>query len=770
MAQVSTKLTISPTRQAIIPPPATLSADVDPTQEIRNLIEQLQNTSREARTRQLMAEEERDQISRDLAKIQAEMQALARLTKSLDEITAERDQLIEKGAKYGERIASLQHTADVAEKDRADAAKQRDDLTLKVAALEKQTAEISRVRDALAKEGTVRAADFKKARAELEREIAEVKKQAQDAVRSGGDSQKHILALRQARDATASQILDLQRKASATEDQLAEATYQLDQATKALATATAKYETQATELAASRSETAQTTPLRAENERLAADREREISEFTNRLDSLRTAHESELALARQQHESALKERDLARERALAMHTEAEQVLHETVALKSALSAAEAGAAAHERREVALNETLLSLAKSDETLRSRAMEADRRAEIAVRENRDLALSLDEARNSLIAAQNQLEFVIGDRDAIREKAAAEAIENEDAMKDAGTEIVRLKKEFEAVHPQLIEYAKLADRFEQQRLDTIELSAQLENAHRVIKEMGASLAESRLLVRDADRRVGLAGHAAPAHSVWREPAQPAGPQIPPQVETLLAVNIDNSARRELAGSMRGAFQTFTRRPGDLSLLNELYIHAQNFSELAKSDGEHVLHRVSSAFAGLLRNLHLMPEQVTPAMLRTVNQTIEFLASLLKHQGLDHSVILENSRVYAVDDDADICESVRAAIETVGLTIKTTLLPGEAVTDLAGTRYDLVILDVQLPELNGFELCTHIRNMALHSETPIVFLSGNASMENRVQSSLRGGNEFLSKPFNFHELGIKALTLILRAQLKMP
>ena len=210
MAQVSTKLTISPTRQAIIPPPATLSADVDPTQEIRNLIEQLQNTSREARTRQQMAEEERDQISRDLAKIQAEIQAMARLTKSLDEITAERDQLIEKGAKYGERIASLQHTADVAEKDRADAAKQRDDLTLKVAALEKQTAEISRVRDALAKEGTVRAADFKKARAELEREIAEVKKQAQDAVRSGGDSQKHILALRQARDATASQILDLQ--------------------------------------------------------------------------------------------------------------------------------------------------------------------------------------------------------------------------------------------------------------------------------------------------------------------------------------------------------------------------------------------------------------------------------------------------------------------------------------------------------------------------------------------------------------------------------
>ena len=57
----------------------------------------------------------------------------------------------------------------------------------------------------------------------------------------------------------------------------------------------------------------------------------------------------------------------------------------------------------------------------------------------------------------------------------------------------------------------------------------------------------------------------------------------------------------------------------------------------------------------------------------------------------------------------------------------------------------------------------------MPIHGRTPIVFLTGLTTIENRVQSSLSGGNDFIGKPFNLHELSVKALTLILKASLDL-
>ena len=89
---------------------------------------------------------------------------------------------------------------------------------------------------------------------------------------------------------------------------------------------------------------------------------------------------------------------------------------------------------------------------------------------------------------------------------------------------------------------------------------------------------------------------------------------------------------------------------------------------------------------------------------------------------------------------------------------------IPSIALAELAGRRYDLIFLDVNMPGMDGFELCKQIRALAIHATTPIVFLTGLATLENRVQSSLCGGNDFIAKPFNLHELSVKAITLILK------
>jgi CheY-like chemotaxis protein len=179
--------------------------------------------------------------------------------------------------------------------------------------------------------------------------------------------------------------------------------------------------------------------------------------------------------------------------------------------------------------------------------------------------------------------------------------------------------------------------------------------------------------------------------------------------------------------------------------------------------------LHRLGAAFAMFVDQLYRNPEQVNPSTQRTLGQTIEFLGVLLKQRNYSNLKDPSKAVVYVVDDDVDNGEAIRLGMESVMLRAQVAQDPAIAIAELASGRYDLIFLDVNLPNTNGFELCQQIRQLAIHARTPIVFLTGLTTIENRVQSSLSGGNDFVGKPFNLHELSVKALTLVLKASLNM-
>ena len=68
----------------------------------------------------------------------------------------------------------------------------------------------------------------------------------------------------------------------------------------------------------------------------------------------------------------------------------------------------------------------------------------------------------------------------------------------------------------------------------------------------------------------------------------------------------------------------------------------------------------------------------------------------------------------------------------------------------------------------MNGFELCTKLRSLPLHQKTPVVFVTGLNDFDNRTQSTMVGGNDFIAKPFLFIELTVKALIHVLRGKLQ--
>jgi CheY-like chemotaxis protein len=217
-----------------------------------------------------------------------------------------------------------------------------------------------------------------------------------------------------------------------------------------------------------------------------------------------------------------------------------------------------------------------------------------------------------------------------------------------------------------------------------------------------------------------------------------------------------------------MRQSFEPFSKSPGAPHLLVDLHNGVVAFAERARIANCIAVNRLAHVFAGLLEALAATPDQLNASTLHTIGQTIEFLATLSSDPAPDRFKDPALARVYVVDDDAENCECVQLVMQEQMIQTSGSQDPTAALLELAGENYDLIFLDINMPHMDGFELCQRLRGMSHHKQTPVVFLTGLATAEKRTQSLMSGGNDFLAKPFNLHELTVKALTLILQSQVE--
>jgi DNA-binding response OmpR family regulator len=89
-------------------------------------------------------------------------------------------------------------------------------------------------------------------------------------------------------------------------------------------------------------------------------------------------------------------------------------------------------------------------------------------------------------------------------------------------------------------------------------------------------------------------------------------------------------------------------------------------------------------------------------------------------------------------------------------------------AMTSVSGTEYDLVILDVLLPRINGLELCRRLRDFG--SSVPILMLTARGGLEHRVEGLDAGADDYLSKPYHFPELLARVRALLRRGPALTP
>lgn len=106
---------------------------------------------------------------------------------------------------------------------------------------------------------------------------------------------------------------------------------------------------------------------------------------------------------------------------------------------------------------------------------------------------------------------------------------------------------------------------------------------------------------------------------------------------------------------------------------------------------------------------------------------------------------------RVLVADDDAAIAGLVKAVLEPEGFEVTGANSGAEALSLLEAKAFDLVILDVMMPGMDGFETCRQIR---LRSDVPIIFLSAKDEESDKVVGFTLGGDDYVTKPFKPREL----------------
>ncbi len=249
------------------------------------------------------------------------------------------------------------------------------------------------------------------------------------------------------------------------------------------------------------------------------------------------------------------------------------------------------------------------------------------------------------------------------------------------------------------------------------------------------------------------------------------------PAPVAPLLPAAVDNQAREHFfknAGSriselreLRREFQSGPESAARSGNLGELYSQTHYLTAAAGFAGCHYLALLGGVLEALLFELVEKPQFVNSSIARTVVSALEYLALLMEDARTGRRTDSLTGEVLIVDDDPVANHIALAAVQRAHLTGRTTESPLAALDLLAQIRFDLFLLDIEMPQLNGYDLCRRIRCLPGYEHTPIIYATAHGDFESRAKSIVAGGNDLIPKPIFPMELTAKVVMQIIRARL---
>ena len=115
--------------------------------------------------------------------------------------------------------------------------------------------------------------------------------------------------------------------------------------------------------------------------------------------------------------------------------------------------------------------------------------------------------------------------------------------------------------------------------------------------------------------------------------------------------------------------------------------------------------------------------------------------------------SALMAKKRSILVVDDEDYLRTVLSSeLVNEGYEVRTAPDGDDAIKEMGEASFDLVLLDIKMPRMNGFEVLKHIKEQ--HGKTKVVMLTGFADLKNAIESKKLGADDFVSKPYDLVDL----------------
>ncbi len=199
----------------------------------------------------------------------------------------------------------------------------------------------------------------------------------------------------------------------------------------------------------------------------------------------------------------------------------------------------------------------------------------------------------------------------------------------------------------------------------------------------------------------------------------------------------------------------------------LESLYRKLHFLSATAGLADCHLVTQMASVLEALLFQLVDQPARIGPSVMRTTALAIDFLDGLFERDSGERAEPPPNARVLVVDDDELSNRLVVAALRRVQLQAESTADPLTGLHWLQQKRYELVVLDVMLPGIDGFEFFVRMRALPEYEQTPVIYVTSLVDFETAAKGELPGGAGLLAKPVLATELAVMVVMFLIKSRL---
>jgi two-component system OmpR family response regulator len=127
-----------------------------------------------------------------------------------------------------------------------------------------------------------------------------------------------------------------------------------------------------------------------------------------------------------------------------------------------------------------------------------------------------------------------------------------------------------------------------------------------------------------------------------------------------------------------------------------------------------------------------------------------------------MDQRVTAGRTRVLVVDDEPSICALLAATLRLIDFEVRTVAGGWEALTAAAEFAPDLIVLDVMLPDLDGFQVAQRLRRGG--SPAPVLFLTARDAVQDRISGLTVGADDYVTKPFSLEEVVLRIQAILRR------